>query len=78
MCVWGARAYGIQEKILNSLELELQVVVKYPLWELKILSFYKSISFALSFLHSVSRKLKICLTLSRLSIFCLITRKMNA
>ena len=58
MCVWGARADGIQEKTLNSLELELQVVVKYPLWELKILSFYKSISLALSFLHSVSRKLK--------------------
>lgn len=58
MCVWEAGAYGIQERILDSLELELQVVVKYPLWELKILSFYKSISLALSFLHSVSRKLK--------------------
>lgn len=58
MCVWRASAYGIQERILDSLELELQVVVNYPLWELKILSFYKSIPLALGFLHSVSRKLK--------------------
>lgn len=58
MCVWRTGAYGIQERILDSLELELQVVVNYPLGELKILFFYKNMPLALSFVHPVSRKLK--------------------
>lgn len=67
-----------RERILDSLELELQVVVNYPLGELKILFFYKNMPLALSFVHPVSRKLKKFLALSSLSNFCLINRKMNA